>query len=102
MDNDSLKTVIIILAGAFLASGGALISVVTWVVLKTFNQNEDIKSSMIASNAAIQAAMQAEFQKFGQQLAAVRELLKDEIYALSLRVNTIEEWRKATDAAKKP
>lgn len=88
-DPESLITIIKILAGAFIVAGGTLITLVTWVVAKTFNQNEEIKASI-----------QTEFQKFGQQLSQVRELLKDEIHALALRVTAIEEWRKGGDARK--
>lgn len=89
MDQDSLLTIIKIIAGAFIVAGGTLITLVTWVVAKTFNQNEEIKT-----------AMQAEFQKFGQQLSAVREMMKDEIHALAIRVTAIEEWKKGSDSRK--
>lgn len=101
MDNESLKTIIIILSGAFLVAGGALIAVVSWVVMKTFSQNEDIKVAQAKQSEELKAAVQAEFKQFGQQLAAVKELLKDEIHALALRVTTLEEWRKATEAQPK-
>jgi uncharacterized membrane protein len=87
MDIETLRTIIVIISTAFVALGGALILVVTWIVIQAY---KGVK--------VIDDKLDTQFRLFGQQLAAVRELVKDEFHALEVRVAKLEEWRNAASA----
>jgi len=86
MDLEASLTIIKILAAAFLAAGGVLISIVSWVVVQAYRQTESIDKKL-----------DEEFSKFGQQLHALQNMVRDEIHRADLRITRLEEWRKSSD-----
>ncbi len=91
MDNETLRSIIVILSASFLTAGGAFVTLVAWIVMKAWGEVSAMKKDLIEN-----------FRDFGRQLAQVRELTKDELHGLENRIIALETWRLSQASAAPP
>ena len=82
MDLDTALYLLKLFVSAFLLSGGVLVSLATWIVVKTYNKTEMMEKKL-----------EEEFKKFGTKLSEVHSSVKDDQHALELRVVKLEGAR---------
>lgn len=83
MDTPIITTVLV---WAFCVTGAALIATLVWLAKGVFGKLQNIESASVG-----------QFQKFGQQLSALKDLLTDDMHRHDLRITRLEEWRIAHD-----
>lgn len=123
--------VIQLLAWTAVATGAALIALLSWIALRALSeQREDRianearhKENLSTSDARhqdvvkhldtarertearytdLKASQQQENQRFGQQLAGVQDLVIKEIHQLDLRITRVEVWAEGGGLKKRP
>ena len=82
MDLDTALYLLKLFVSAFLLCGGVLVSLATWIVVKTYTKTE-----------LMEKMLEGEFKKFGLQLASVHSSVKADQHALELRVVKLEAGR---------